>query len=103
MVEFDEQEQIQCNQINTMLQSAGNPMFSSELRYQTLIILDLGTPNVDIIKNGHVGGLSNVFQSADANKPALLSVSNYLDAWPNYVIVMDATKATIYESPCQNK
>jgi hypothetical protein len=33
MVEFDEQEQLQCNHINTMLQSAGDPRFSSELQY----------------------------------------------------------------------
>jgi hypothetical protein len=43
MVEFDEQEQLQCNYINTMLQSTGNPKFSSDLQYQTPIILDLGT------------------------------------------------------------
>jgi hypothetical protein len=35
---------------------------------------------MDIIGIGHVGGLSNFLQSADANKPALLSISNYLDA-----------------------
>jgi hypothetical protein len=51
-----------------------------------------------IIGIGHVGGLSNVLQSADVNKPALLSVSNYLDNWPNSVIIMNATEATIYES-----
>jgi hypothetical protein len=43
MVEFDDQEQLQCNHINTMLQSAENQLFSSELHYQTPIILDLGT------------------------------------------------------------
>ena len=127
MVEFDEQEQLTCNQMNTMLISAGNPRFYSDLQYQTPIILDLGTnksviPNVqafqdhtyfpkvlrlgkthkvDIIGIGNVGGLSNVLQSADANKPALLSVSNYLDAWPNSVITMDSTQAIIYESPCK--
>jgi hypothetical protein len=56
---------------------------------------------VDIIGIGNVSGLSNVLQSTDADKPALLSVSIYLDAWPNSVMMMDATKATIYESPCQ--
>jgi hypothetical protein len=127
MLEFDEQQQLTCNQVNTMLISAGNPRFSSDLQYQTPIILDLGTnksviPNVqafqdhtyfpkvlslgkthkvDIIGIGNVGGLSNILQSADANKPALLSVSNYLDAWPNSVITMDLTQATIYKSPCK--
>jgi hypothetical protein len=48
MVKLDKQDQLQCNNINTMLKSAGNPMFSSELRYQTPIILDLG-PNKSII------------------------------------------------------
>jgi hypothetical protein len=56
MVEFDEKEQLQCNQINTMLLSAGNPMFSSDLQYQTPIILDLGTnksviPTVQAFQN----------------------------------------------------
>jgi hypothetical protein len=127
MVEFDEQEQLQCNHINRMLQSAGNLLFLSELHFKKPIILDLGTNKsviptfqayqdhayfpkvlrlgkthkVDIIGIGNVGGLSNVLQSADANKPALLSVSNYLDAWSNSVIMMDASKATIYELPCQ--
>ena len=125
MVEFDEQEQSQCNQINTMLKSAGNPRFSYDVIYQTPIILDLGTNKsviptvqafqdhtyfpkvlrlgkthkVDIIGIGNVGGLSNVLQSADGNKPALLSTSNYLEAWPNSIITLDANKATIYESP----
>jgi hypothetical protein len=108
VVEFDEQEQLQCNHINTVLKSTGNPRFSSELQYQTPIMLDLGTNKsvipsiqayqdhtyfpkvlrlgkthkVDIIGIGNVGGLSNVLQTADANKPALLSVRPYLDAWP---------------------
>ena len=56
---------------------------------------------MDIIGIGNVGGLSNVLQSAGVNKPALLSVSNYLDAWLNSVTKMDATQATIYESPCK--
>jgi hypothetical protein len=56
------------------------------------------THQIDIIGIGHVGGLSNVLQSADVNKPALLLVSNYLDNWPNSVIMMNATEATIYES-----
>jgi hypothetical protein len=43
MMEFDEQEQSKCNQIDTMLKSAGNPMFSFDFKYQTPIILDLGT------------------------------------------------------------
>ena len=125
MVEFDEQEQRQCDQINTMLQSAGNPRFSSDLKYQTPIILDLGTNKsviptvqafqdhtyfpkvlrlgmthkVDIIGIGSVGGLSNVLQSADGNKPALLSASNYLEAWPNSIITLDVNQVTIYQSP----
>jgi hypothetical protein len=61
------------------------------------------THKVDIIGIGHVGGLSNVLQSADVNKPALLSVSNYLDAWPNSVIMMNAAEATIDESPSRTK
>jgi hypothetical protein len=107
IVEIDEQEQLQCNHVNTMLQSAGNPRFSSELQYQTPIILDLGanksviptiqayqdhtyfpkvlrlgkTHKVDIIALGNVGGPLNVLQSADVNKSALLLVSNCLDAW----------------------
>jgi hypothetical protein len=48
MVECDEQVQLQCNQINTMLQLAGNPMFSSDMRYQTPSILDLGAKKSDI-------------------------------------------------------
>jgi hypothetical protein len=111
--------------MNTMLQSAGNPRFSSDVIYQTPIILDLGTKKsviptvqafqdhtyfpkvlrlgkthtVDIIGIGNVGGLSNVLQSADGNQPALLSASNYLEAWPNSIITLDANQATIYESP----
>jgi hypothetical protein len=124
MVEIDEQEQLHCNHINKMLQSAGNPMFSSDMRYQTPIILDLGTnksitltlqayqvhtyfPKIlklgktyqlEIIGIGHVGGLTNVLQPADPQTPALLSVSNYLDVWPESVITVNASKAIIYES-----
>jgi hypothetical protein len=127
MVEFDEHEQLQCNQITAMLQSAGNPMFSSDVLYQSPIIVNLGTNKsviptvhafqdhtyfpkvlrlgqrhkVGIIGIGNVGVLSNVLQSADVNKPALLSVSNYLNAWPNSIITLDANQATIYESPCK--
>ena len=32
MVKFNEQEQLQCNQINAMLQSAGNPRFFSDVQ-----------------------------------------------------------------------
>ena len=86
MVEIEEQAQRQCTSINTWLQSAGNPMFSVDLCYQTPIILDLGankpqTPVIqayqdhtyfpkifklgethllNIIGIGHVGGLMNV-------------------------------------------
>ena len=117
MVEFDEQEQLTCNQMNTMLISAGNSRFSSDLQYQTPTILDLGTNKsviptvqafedhtyfpkvlrlgkthkVDIIGIGNFGGLLNVLQSADVNRPALLSLSNYLEAWLHSVIKMDAT------------
>ena len=41
----------------------------------------------------------NVLQPAIQNKPALLSVSNYLDAWPESVITVNANEAIIYESP----
>ena len=97
-------------------------MFSVDLCYQTPIILDLGTnkslipaikayqdhtyfPKIfkvgethqlDSIGIGHVGGLSNVLQPADPNKPALLSVRNYLDAWPDSVIIVNANEAIIY-------
>ena len=124
MVEIEEQVQQQCNRINTLLQSAGNPMFYFDLCYQTPIILDLGTnktlipaiqayqdhtyfPKIfklgethqlDIIGIEHVGGLSNVLQPAIQNKPALLSVSNYLDAWTDSVITVNANEASIYES-----
>ena len=40
----------------------------------------------------------NVLQPAIQNKPALLSVSNYLDAWPESVITVNAKEAIIYES-----
>ena len=53
---------------------------------------------LDIIGIGHVGGLMNVLQPAIQNKPALLSVSNYLDAWPESVITANAKEAIIYES-----
>ena len=124
MVEIGEQTQNQCTSINTWLQSAGNPMFSMDLTYQTPIILDLGankslipaiqayqdhtyfpktfqlgtTHVLDIIGIGHVGGLMNVLQPAIQNKPALLSVSNYLDAWPESIITINATEAIIYKS-----
>ena len=124
MVGIEEQAQSQCTSINTWLLSAGNPMFSVNHSYQTPIILDLGankllipaiqayqdhtyfpkifplgeTHLLDIIGIGHVGGLMNVLQPAIQNKPALLSVSNYLDAWPESVITVDAKEAIIYES-----
>ena len=124
MVEIEEQTQEHCTSINTWLQAAGNPMFSMDLTYQTPIILDLGankslipaiqayqdhtyfpkifqlgkTHVLDIIGIGHVGGLMNVLQPAIQNKPALLSVSNYLDAWPESIITINATEAIIYES-----
>ena len=124
MVEIEEQVQSQCTSINTLLQSAGNPMFSVDLCYQTPIILDLGgnkslipaiqayqdhtyfpkifklgeTHQWDIIGIGHVGGLMNVLQPAIQNKPELLSVSNYEDAWPESVITVNANEAIIYES-----
>ena len=105
MVEFEKQVQNQCTSINILLQSAGNPMFSVDLCYQTPIIFDLEatkflilaiqayqdhtyfpkicklgeTHQLDIIGIGHVGGLMNVLQPAIQNKPALLSVSNYLE------------------------
>jgi hypothetical protein len=56
------------------------------------------THQINIIGIGHVGGLLNVLQSADATKPALLSVSNYLDSWPNSIVILNANEATIYES-----
>ena len=99
-------------------------MFSMDLTYQTTIILDLGanksliltiqayqdhtyftktfqlgaTHVLDIIGFGHVEGLMNVLQPAIQNKLALLSVSNYLDAWSESIITINATEAIIYES-----
>jgi hypothetical protein len=124
MVEIEEQTQNQCASINTWLLSAGNPMFSMDPAYQTPIILDLGankslipaiqayqdhtyfpkifqlgtTHVLDVIGIGHVGGLRNVLQPAIQNKPALLSASNYLDAWPETIITVNAKEAIIYES-----
>ena len=106
MVEIEEQTQNHCASINTWLLSAGNPMFSMDPAYPTPIILDLGankslipafqayqnhtyfpkifqlgtTHVLDVIGIEHVRGLNNVLQPAIQNKPALLSVSNYLDA-----------------------
>ena len=61
-------------------------------------IFKLGeTHQLDIIEIGNVGCLSNVLQPANSNKPALLSVSNYLDAWPDSVITVKATEAIIHE------
>ena len=99
-----------------------------DLSYQTPIILDLGankslipaiqayqdntyfpkifqleeTHLLDIIGIGHVGGLMNVLQPAIQNKPALLSVSNYLDACPESVITVNVKEAIIYESSGEN-
>ena len=124
MVEIEKQTQNHCARINTWLLSAGNPMFSMDPAYQTPIIMDLGankslipaiqayqdhtyfpktfqlgtTHVLDIISIGHVGGLMNVQQPAIQNKPALLSVSNYLDAWPESIITINATETIIYES-----
>ena len=121
---FPKKVQSQCTSINTWLQSAGNPMFSVDLCYQTSIILGIGankslipaiqayqdhtyfpkifklgeTHLLNIIGLGHVGGLMNVLQPATQNKPALLSVSNYLDAWPESVISVNANEVIIYES-----
>ena len=53
---------------------------------------------LDIIGIGQVGGLMNVLQPAIQNKPAILSVNNYLDAWPESVITVNAKEAIIYES-----
>ena len=63
-------------------------------------ILKLGeTHQLDIIGIGKFCGLSNFLQPTDPNKPALLTVSNYLDAWPDSVITVNATEAIIYEPP----
>ena len=124
MVEIEEQTQNQCASINTWLLSDGNPLLSMDPAYQTPIILDLGankslipaiqayqdqtyfpkifqlgtTHVLDVIGIGHVGGLRNVLQPAIQNKPALLSVSNYLDAWPETIITVNAKEEIIYES-----
>ena len=53
---------------------------------------------LDIIGIGHVGGLMNVLQPAMQNKPALLSVSNYLEALSESIITVNVKEAIIYES-----
>ena len=44
----------------------------------------------------------NVLQSANATKPALLSVSNYLESWPKSIIILSTNEATTYESQATN-
>ena len=92
---------------------------------QTPILLDLGTtkslikpiqaytefiklrepltigkhPEVVITGIGHVGGLRDVLQPASNSTPALLSFTNYLEAWPNSLVLINAVRATIYETP----
>jgi hypothetical protein len=104
--------------------SATNPSFSAEITDQVPILLDLGTtkslikpiqayteyvklhetlkigkhPEVTITGIGHVGGLRDVLQPESTSTPALLSLTNYLEAWPNSIVLTNAERARIYET-----
>ena len=104
--------------------SAPNNLFSSDLCHQVPILFDLGTtksiikpiqaytehirfpevltigsnPKVNIVGIGHVGGLRDVLQPESASTPALLSFTNYLDSWPNSIVLITSGKATIFET-----
>jgi hypothetical protein len=51
-----------------------------------------------IVGIGHVGGLKDVLQPESLTTPALLSFTNYLESWPNSIVVINSGKATIYET-----
>ena len=55
-------------------------------------------PEVIITGIGHVGGLRDVLQPASTSTPALLSFTNYLEAWPNSIVLINAERARIYET-----
>ena len=104
--------------------SATNHLFSPALCHQVPILFDLGTtksiirpiqaytehlrftkvttignnPKVNIVGIGHVGGLKDVLQPESASTPALLSFTNYLDSWPNSIVLINSGKATIFET-----
>ena len=96
--------------------SAINPSFSAEIADQVPILLDLETtkslnkhiqtytehvklhdilkigkhPEVTIVGIGRVGGLQDVLQPESTSTPALLSFTNYLDSWPNSIVLINA-------------
>jgi hypothetical protein len=104
--------------------SAPNSLFSSAIVDQVPILFDLGTtkslikpipayseyirlpevitigknPEVNIVGIGHVGGLKDVLQPESSSTPALLSFTNYLDSWPNSIVLINSGKAIIYET-----
>ena len=50
-------------------------------------------PEVFITGIGHVGGLRDVLQPASNSTPALLSFTNYLEAWPNSIVLINFERA----------
>jgi hypothetical protein len=104
--------------------SAPNYLFSSDLVDQVPILFDLGTakslikpipayteyirlpevitignnPEVKIVGIGLVVGLKDVLQPESLTTPALLSFTNYLESWPNSIVLINSGKATIYET-----
>ena len=56
-------------------------------------------PEVIITGIGHVGGLRDVLQPASNSTPALLSFTNYLEAWPKSIVLINAERQRIYETP----
>ena len=104
--------------------SAQNALFSPDLIHQVPILFDLGTtksiikpieaytehigfpevitighnPRVNIVGIGHVGGLKDVLQPESLSTPALLSFTNCLESWPNSFVLINAGKATIFET-----
>ena len=55
-------------------------------------------PEETIIGIGHVGGLRDVLQPESNSTPALLSFTNYLEAWPNSIVLINAERARVYET-----
>ena len=58
-------------------------------------------PEVIITGIGHVGGLRDVLQPASNSTPALLSFTNYLEAWPNSIVLINGEREKIYETPME--
>ena len=53
---------------------------------------------MNIVGIGHVGGLKDVLQPESLSTPALLSFTNYLESWPNSIFLINAGKATVFET-----